>query len=93
MDQNQTEIGKIDHDESKGEKGMNLSQVRTDELVQIVAIEGGHGLRQKLFLRGIFEDSIVRVISCYGLITVEVDRNIVSIGKNIAQKIRVMKLG
>jgi Fe2+ transport system protein FeoA len=51
-----------------------------------------HHFRQKLSLRGITEGSIVRVISNMGPVTVEVDRNIVSIGRGMAQKIRVMRV-
>jgi len=69
-----------------------LSQMRPGELAQIVTIEGGHGLRQKLFLRGIFEGSIVRVVSCQGPITVEIDRNMVSMGRGMAQKINVSRI-
>jgi len=71
---------------------MTLSQMRPGELARIVAIEGGRGLRQKLFLRGIFEGRIVRVISCQGPITVEVDRNMVSIGRGMAQKVNVNRM-
>ena len=72
------------------ETALMLTQLREHELAQIVAIEGGHSLRQKLFLRGLFEGSIIRVISCQGPITVEVDRNMVSIGRGMAQKIMVV---
>jgi ferrous iron transport protein A len=57
---------------------------------RIMAIGGGHGIRQKLNLRGISEGSIVRVISnSSGPVTIEVDRNTVSIGRGMAQKIQV----
>ena len=69
-----------------------LTQLKPSELAKIVAIEGGHDLRQKLYLRGIFEGCFVRMISCSGPTTVEVDRNIVSIGRGMAQKIRVMRV-
>jgi ferrous iron transport protein A len=69
-----------------------LTQLKEGERARIVAIEGGHGLRQKLFLRGLFEGSIVRVVSCQGPITVEVDRNTVSIGRGMAQKIMVIRV-
>ena len=54
-------------------------------------IGGGHGIRQKLNLMGISEGSIVRVISnSSGPVTIEVDRNTVSIGRGMARKIRVV---
>lgn len=71
---------------------MVLTQLRPGEWARIVAIEGGRGLRQKLLLRGLFEGSIVRVISKHGPITVEVGRNIVSIGRGMAQKVRVRRI-
>ncbi|MCW3129852.1 MAG: ferrous iron transport protein A [Methanophagales archaeon] len=77
-----------------GDEGnvLTLSQLRPGEAGRVMAVEGGHGIRQKLFLRGLFEGSIVRVISCYGPVTIEVDRNTVSIGRGMAQKIVVRRL-
>jgi len=69
-----------------------LSQLKPGEVGRVMAVEGGHGIRQKLFLRGLFEGSVVRVISCYGPVTVEVDRSTVSIGRGMAQKIIVRRL-
>lgn len=78
---------------------ISLSELREGEWARIVAIDGGrvlrhggHGLRQKLLLRGLLEGSVVRVISCRGPITIEVDRNIVAIGRGMARKIRVVRM-
>jgi len=68
---------------------MSLTQVKTGAIAKIVAIEGGRGLKQKLFLRGLFEGKLVRVVSNNGAVTVEVDRNVVAIGRGMAQKIAV----
>lgn len=68
---------------------MSLTQLKTGETAKIVAIEGGRGLKQKLFLRGLFEGKVVRVISNHGPVTVEVDRSIVAIGRGMARKIVV----
>jgi len=68
---------------------LTLSQLKPGEQGRVMVIEGGRGIRQKLFLRGLFEGSVVRVISCSGPVTVEVDRNTVSIGRGMAQKIIV----
>jgi len=76
--------------DEKRETALMLTQLREGERAKIVAIEGGRGLKQKLFLRGLFEGSTVRVVSCRGPITVEVDRNTVSIGRGMAQKIMVI---
>ena len=71
---------------------LTLSQLKPGEQGRVMVIEGGRGIRQKLFLRGLFEGSVVRVISCYGPVTVEVDRNTVSIGRGMAQKIVVRRM-
>ena len=70
---------------------MSLSQLKPGEAGRVMAVGGGHGIRQKLFLRGLFEGSSVRIISCSGPVTVEVDRNVVCIGRGMAQKIMVHK--
>ena len=69
-----------------------LSQLNPGEQGRVIAVEGGHGIRQKLLLRGLFEGSVVRMISCYGPVTVEVDRSTVSIGRGMAQKILVRRI-
>ena len=71
---------------------MMLTELKPNELARIVAIEGGHGLRYKLALRGIVEGAFVRLISSHGPITIEVDRNIVCIGRGIARRIRVERV-
>ena len=71
---------------------LTLSHLKPGEQGRIMVIEGGRGIRQRLFLRGLFEGSVVRVISCSGPVTVEVDRNTVSIGRGMAQKIVVRRM-
>jgi ferrous iron transport protein A len=70
---------------------MVLTQLGIGEVARIVAIDGGRGLRQKLYLRGLFEGKVVRMISNHGPVTVEVDRSVVAIGRGMAQRIRVMR--
>ncbi len=70
---------------------MMLAQLGTDESARIIAIEGGQGMRQKLFLRGLMEGKVVRIVSNHGPVAVEVDRSVVAIGWGMAQKIRVMR--
>jgi len=68
----------------------NLSQIKPGIPARIMGIGGGHGIRQKLNLMGIAEGRIVRVISnSSGPVTVEVDRNMISIGRGMARKIQV----
>jgi len=71
---------------------MPLNQLKPGEQGRVMAVVGGRGIRQKLFLRGLFEGSLVRMISCYGPVTVEVDRNTMSIGRGMAQKIIVRRM-
>ena len=70
----------------------SLTELRSGEWARIVAVEGGRGLRQKLLLRGLFEGSIVRVLSSQGPVTVEVNRNVVSIGRGMARRISVKRM-
>ncbi len=70
----------------------SLTELRPGEWARIVAVEGGRGLRQKLLLRGLFEGSIVRVVSSQGPVTVEVNRNVVSIGRGMARRISVKRM-
>lgn len=70
----------------------SLTELRPGEWARIVAVEGGRGLRQKLLLRGLFEGSIVRVVSNRGPVTVEVNRNMVSIGRGMARRISVRRM-
>jgi len=67
-----------------------LTDLKAEEQAKIVSIEGGRGIRRKLSLRGISEGCNVRMISSHGPVTVEIDRNVVAIGKGMAQKIRVL---
>ena len=71
---------------------MSIAELKAGEWAKILTIEGGHGLRQKLLLRGIFEGSLVRVISNRGPITIEINRNIVSLGRGMARRIRVRRM-
>ncbi|MFZ2072023.1 MAG: FeoA family protein [Halobacteriota archaeon] len=71
---------------------MPLNQLKPGELGRVMAVEGGRGIRQKLFLRGLFEGSVVRMISCYGPVTIELDRNMMSIGRGMAQKVIVRRI-
>jgi ferrous iron transport protein A len=68
---------------------MGLTQVKTGETAKILAIEGGRGLKQKLFLRGLFEGKVLRIVANHGPVTVEVDRSMVAIGRGMAHKIVV----
>ncbi len=71
---------------------MCLSELMPGELGKIIDIKGGWALRHKLSLRGIVEGSSVRMISSNrGPIVVEVERNVVALGRGMAQRIVVKK--
>ncbi len=70
-----------------------LTELKPEEWGRIIAIGGGRGIRQKLLLRGVSEGTIVRMVSCYqGPVVVEANRNIIALGRGMAQKIRVMEV-
>lgn len=69
-----------------------LERLKSGEFARIVAIKEGNDIRQKFSTKGISEGSFVRIISSYGLITFEVDQKIFAIARDIAQKVRVIKL-
>ena len=71
---------------------MSITELKPGEWARIVAIEGGRGLQEKLRLRGIFEGSLIRVISSHGPVTIEIDRNIISLGRGMARRIRVRRI-
>ena len=70
----------------------SLNQLNINERGKVISIEGGKGLHQKLHLHGIFVGSIVEIISNTGPLIIEVDRNVISIGKKMALKITVEKI-
>ena len=69
----------------------DLSNMKCGESARIVEIDGGHGIRQKLNLRGINEGTVIRVISTSGPVTIEIDRSLVSIGRGMARRIKVIR--
>ncbi len=71
---------------------MMLNQLKAGDVGKIVSVSGGRGLKQKLALKGITEGQFVRIISSHGPITVEANRNTVSIGRGMAAKIRVLRI-
>ena len=70
---------------------MTLSQLRTGDTARIVAIGGGRGLREKLYLRGLSEGKVVRVISDLGPMTIEIDRSVIALGRGMAQKVMIAR--
>ena len=69
-----------------------LSELARGETGRITGIKGGWGIRHKLLLKGIKEDSIVRMISSgRGPVVIEVEKNMVALGRGMAQKILIGK--
>lgn len=69
-----------------------LSRLDVGEECIVTGIEGGIGLRHNLSLRDIREGVRLRVVSSRGRMTVEVGRSMVSIGRGMAEKIKVRVL-
>lgn len=67
-----------------------LNQLKSGDIARIVAFEDKSELKKEFVSRGIFEGSIIRIISCFGLITFDVDSKIFSVSKGIAENVRVI---
>ncbi len=71
---------------------MFLSDLKEGQTARIVAISGGKKLRQKLALRGVTEGSNFRVISAQGPVTIKINGNTTTLGRGMADKIRIRRL-
>jgi len=69
-----------------------LNQLKSGDIARIVAFENGSELKKKFVSKGIFEGSIIRIISCFGLITFNVDSKMFSVSNGIAENIRVIEV-
>jgi len=69
--------------------GIPLSNLKPGESGRVLAIEGD--IRQKLYLRGLFEGCVVRVISRFPVI-LEVDGRAIAVGRGVAKKIIVERI-
>jgi len=69
-----------------------LYELQPGEWARIINIEGGRGLRQRLYLRGVKEGDTIRVISSIqGPVVIEANRSVIALGRGMAQKIRIIK--
>ena len=69
-----------------------LYELQPGEWARIISIEGGHRFRQRLYLRGIKEGDIIRMVSSIqGPVVVEANRSIIALGRGMARKIRIIK--
>ncbi len=69
-----------------------LNDLQKDKLARIVKIEESQELKEKLALKGIFEGSILRVISSYGAISFQIEGRTFIISRGFAEKIRVIEI-
>ena len=72
---------------------MFLNTVTPGSRVCVTAVEGGHGTRQNLALRGIAEGSVVTVVSSsHGPVVVCVQGGTIALGRGMAAKVRVRRM-
>ena len=69
-----------------------LNEIKPGKIARIVAFENGPELKKKFLSEEIFEGSIIRLISSFGLITFNINSKIISVSKNIAENVRVVEL-
>jgi len=69
-----------------------LYELQPGDWARIIKIEGGWGFRQRLYLRGLKEGDVIRMISSMqGPVVIEVNRSIIALGRGMARKIRIIK--
>jgi len=69
---------------------LRLTDLGPGEIGVVVQVMGGHGLRQKLALRGIKEGSWLRMVSSSrGPVVVESGESQIALGRGMAQKVIV----
>ncbi len=72
---------------------MILTRLKTNERARVTAIEGGEQVKQTLYLRGLSEGGVFRMISGErGPVLIEIKGSILAIGRGMAEKIRVTKV-
>lgn len=69
-----------------------LNQLKSGDIARIVAFENGSELKKKFVSKGILEGSIIRIISCFGLITFNGDSKIFSVSNGISENVRVIEV-
>lgn len=74
---------------------MPLSNTPLNEIVKIIAVEGGRGFQSKLRVMGIREGQKIKIISrqpLHGPITVAVNGSQMTLGRGMTQRIIVEEL-
>jgi Fe2+ transport system protein FeoA len=68
-----------------------LNDLKPNEVARIVSIDGKN-IKKQLVYHGISEGSFIRLISRFGIITIEINKKILSFRKDIARHIRVIRV-
>lgn len=72
---------------------MRLADQKPGEPVKVIAVEGGHGLRQRLALRGISEGRTITLLSGrFGPVVIDIGGSTVVIGRGMACRVMVEKV-
>ena len=69
-----------------------LNHLKTGDIARIISFDDVSEINNKFIFNGILEGDIIRIISCFGLITLDVNLKIFSISKVFAKKVKVIKL-
>jgi len=69
-----------------------LNQLKSGDIARIVAFKNESELKKKFVSKGILEGNLIRIISCFGLITFNVDSKIFSVSNGIAENVRVIEV-
>ena len=69
-----------------------LHQLRSGDIVRIVAFMENDYFKDEFISKGIREGSIIRIVSSYGLITFSYNSKIFSVSKGYAENVRVVKV-
>lgn len=76
---------------AKPDEGLTLDQVPTGGKVQIVRIDAGHGLKNRLTAMGFLVNEVIEVIrnDCRGQVIVAVKNSKVVLGRGMSHKIYI----
>lgn len=69
-----------------------LNQLKSGDVARIIKFDDEPEITNKFISKGISEGDIIKIISCFGLITFKVNSKIFSINKVLAKNVRVIKL-
>ena len=69
-----------------------LNQLKSGDIARIIAFKNESELKKKFVSKGILEGNLIRIISCFGLITFNVDSKIFSVSNGIAENVRVIEV-